>query len=670
MASSAVNPDLARERTRATFDPIQLTYVLYDGPEKVRRNRYLQSLAINDPVIANSPDWHTLSREQKYEEVMRKTVYYTKRIEELGLTKPEEIFAYREAGMAHENSAFGLHGSMFIPTIEKMGTEEQKQAWIPRAKRYEIIGTYAQTELGHGTFVRGLETTATYDPKNKEFVINSPNLTSIKFWPGALGKTSNYCVVMAQLLTQGQNCGIQAFIVPLRRLDNHQTLPGVTVGDIGTKFGYESIDNGFLKFSHVRIPRMNMLMRYAKVLEDGTFIKPDNEKLVYGSMVFIRSVITNDCARSLGQACTIAIRYSAVRRQTEVSPKGEEAQVLDYQTQQYRVFPCLATSYALWFAGRYMVDVYLRVTEQIEKGALEELPQLHGLSSGLKAFSSWAASRMMEECRMSCGGHGYLNASGFSKIYVDLTPACTYEGENVVMMLQSARFLLKCFAQAKSGAKLPGLVSCLNRPLRGSSSIDSRLELSALFDAYEHRAVRLITEAASRVQGLVTSGKTGQQASNQASVQLVAAANAFCHVFVLKTFMDKVSTGVSDTAARAALNTLCHLYAVYGIITNLGEFMIDGYISSKQATLLNQRLLDLLADIRPNAVAFVDAFDVPDNVLKSALGRYDGNVYEALFESAKRSKLNEKDVADAYHKHMKPFMDEMKAKAPRLAANL
>lgn len=55
-----------------------------------------ESLAINDPVIANSPDWHTLSREQKYDEVMRKTVYYTNRVQELGLTNPEEIFSYRE----------------------------------------------------------------------------------------------------------------------------------------------------------------------------------------------------------------------------------------------------------------------------------------------------------------------------------------------------------------------------------------------------------------------------------------------------------------------------------------------------------------------------------------------------------------------------------------------
>lgn len=35
-----------------------------------------------------------------------------------------------------------------------------------------------------GTFLRGLETTATYDPQTKEFILNSPTISSIKYWPG------------------------------------------------------------------------------------------------------------------------------------------------------------------------------------------------------------------------------------------------------------------------------------------------------------------------------------------------------------------------------------------------------------------------------------------------------------------------------------------------------
>lgn len=69
---------------------------------------------------------------------------------------------------------------MFIPAIKGQGTEEQQQKWLPVAYKMQIIGCYAQTELGHGSNVQGLETTATFDPQTDEFVIHSPTLTSSK----------------------------------------------------------------------------------------------------------------------------------------------------------------------------------------------------------------------------------------------------------------------------------------------------------------------------------------------------------------------------------------------------------------------------------------------------------------------------------------------------------
>ena len=69
---------------------------------------------------------------------------------------------------------------MFVPAIQGQGTDEQQQKWLPLAYRMQTIGCYAQTELGHGSNVQGLETTATFDPKTDEFVIHSPTLTSSK----------------------------------------------------------------------------------------------------------------------------------------------------------------------------------------------------------------------------------------------------------------------------------------------------------------------------------------------------------------------------------------------------------------------------------------------------------------------------------------------------------
>lgn len=111
---------------------------------------------------------------------------------------------------------------MFIPCLEGQGTPEQQRKWLGPAQKLQIVGTYAQTELGHGTFLRGLETTATYDPETESFDLHSPTLTSTKWWPGTLGKTATHCVVMARLLTRGQDYGTHAFVVQLRDLDSHQ----------------------------------------------------------------------------------------------------------------------------------------------------------------------------------------------------------------------------------------------------------------------------------------------------------------------------------------------------------------------------------------------------------------------------------------------------------------
>ena len=70
---------------------------------------------------------------------------------------------------------------------------------MPDVRNVNILGCYAQTELGHGSNVAGLETTATLDKSTDEWIIHSPTLTSAKFWPGDLGRFSTHAVVFARL---------------------------------------------------------------------------------------------------------------------------------------------------------------------------------------------------------------------------------------------------------------------------------------------------------------------------------------------------------------------------------------------------------------------------------------------------------------------------------------
>jgi acyl-CoA oxidase len=62
-----------------------------------------------------------------------------------------------------------------------------------------ILGCYVQTEMGHGSNVAGLETTATFDKEKDEFIIHTPNIRATKFWPGSLGTVATHAVVFARL---------------------------------------------------------------------------------------------------------------------------------------------------------------------------------------------------------------------------------------------------------------------------------------------------------------------------------------------------------------------------------------------------------------------------------------------------------------------------------------
>lgn len=135
-------------------------------------------------------------------------------------------------------SPFGHQSVLFEPAIEHNGTDEQKAKWLSLARSGTILGTYCQTELGHGSFVRGLETTATFHSATDEFVIHSPTVSSAKFWPAGLGTSTTHAVVMAQLVVGEKSPGPHLFIVQIRSLQTGQPRTGVKMGDIVLKMAY------------------------------------------------------------------------------------------------------------------------------------------------------------------------------------------------------------------------------------------------------------------------------------------------------------------------------------------------------------------------------------------------------------------------------------------------
>ncbi|OQD89950.1 hypothetical protein PENANT_c002G11048 [Penicillium antarcticum] len=549
-------------------------------------------------------------------------------------------------------SPYFLHMEMFITTIREQASEEQRAYWVPLIESWKIIGAYAQTELGHGSNVRGLELEARWDSQTKEFVIHSPTLTASKWWNGSLGRVANHAIVVAQLLLPEPDSdrfvshGPHPFIVQVRDMKTHLPLEGIVVGDIGPKYGYITMDNAYMLFDHCRVPHSALLSRYSNVNpETGLYTKPAQPAVVYGSLTYVRANIVHHARLVLARAVTVATRYTTVRRQfqdRDGDKRGPELSVLDYPTVQIRILPLLATTFALHYTGQAMRTVYQNAREDIEKGDFKSLAYMHSMSSGLKSLCTMLAADGIESCRRAMGGHGFGGGSGLIQLNNDYLSKPTVEGDNWMITQQVAGYLIKKMGAAVEGEgkggdemdarfrafareKHAGGLSWGHDILNSDRDIVKSFELRATalaYDAYEQRVIK-------------------KKDWNSLLIQLHKLSRAQSQSIMVTTFFEALS---ADKTLSASIKTiLWDLYRLFALNTMENEgydFFRFSAISQSDLDALPTRIQDLMSRIRPHAVKLVDSWMIPDYLLdsggNSALGRYDGRVYEDLFNRAHR----------------------------------
>jgi acyl-CoA oxidase len=183
-----MNPDLLRERQNATANVEKLKG--YFGKllfKSTKRHQFLMDL--RDKMIKKiepiNYKFYNLDRADRYDFVFKKSLEVIEFLDESNIKNGHESSYLSGAVMGPEKQLFTLHQTMVRNSIELWANEEQRKYWLPKLDDYSILVTYAQTELGHGTYVRGLETTATYNKESQTFTLNSPTITSFKYWPGA-----------------------------------------------------------------------------------------------------------------------------------------------------------------------------------------------------------------------------------------------------------------------------------------------------------------------------------------------------------------------------------------------------------------------------------------------------------------------------------------------------
>lgn len=625
---------LSKERNRSSIDVERLAHHLLHRGGFLERQRKILSI-ISNRALFSKKNQLNISRPERYHLGLARS----KELRRLSLQHDWTPEDYKMAQyLVGEIGPYTLHTIMFATSIREQSNEEQLKKWMPRVESWEIIGCYSQTELGHGSNVRGIETTATYNTDTKNFTIHSPTLTAAKWWNGSLGRTANHAIVVAQLLLPEngklKSYGPHQFVVQIRDIRTNRALDGIVIGDIGSKVGYAAMDNGYMLFKNLTVPRSSMLSKHAGVSIDGKYIKPENPAIMFGSMTFVRANIIMESRLLLARACTIAVRYLSIRHQfADRDSGGAELSVLDYPTVQIRILPLLAATYALHYTGEKMFNMYWETRADIEeKGNLSRLAEMHATSSGLKAHCTLLVADGSEVCRRALGGHGYGGGSGMIPLNTDHLDKPTVEGDSWMISQQTAAYLIKRMSAVVAGQSAEAI------DVQFRTYLDKE---TTQYNLYRNEAdiVRAFSDRVSYLAYRAYEMRIVQKQSwTDLMVDLHKLAIAHSEAVLIENFYDAVFVGAPkpeiDNETCQVLRNLFSLFAYTTIDEKSTEFITSGALELSQVHELAPTIKRLMTAIRPHAVRLVDAWSIPDYLLDSALGRYDGDVYNALWQKA------------------------------------
>lgn len=395
-----MNP-FEEERSKIDFNREELSHLIYGGKDKYEEHKKIAKAFATDPILKIDHKFFDLERDQQMAFNMRRVA----RMKGLHKTTDfPQVDAYNIGTLADYSgsvSSLGLHHGMFEICIRYFGSDDQIKEYLDKTVKCEILGCYAQTEIGHGSDVSSLETTAVYDKATESFIVDSPTLTSGKMWPGELGKTATHAAFHAQLIIDGKKYGVHTFLCQIRNMDSHRPLKGLEIGDIGPKGGYQQKDNGYMYFNNFVIPRTALLSKYVNVSKDGQFSVKGNPKFAYASMMFIRLYLIAIASVYPAMSLLIGVRYSLFRKQFKTLGDGTtERKILDYQAQQAAMTPILSFVFAALFAKKKMISLFIEMMDKINrKNDFKLLKEFHSLGSCLKAHFTDRSLEYMKTVR-------------------------------------------------------------------------------------------------------------------------------------------------------------------------------------------------------------------------------------------------------------------------------
>lgn len=521
---------------------------------------------------------------------------------------------------------FGVQFGLFGGSIQMLGTEKHHRKYLKSVGDLTLPGCFAMTELGHGSNVREIETTATYDTTNQEFVIHTPFPSARKDYIGNAAAHGRMATVFAQLKIGEKEYGVHAILVPIRD-KNNQPLAGVSIEDCGEKLGLNGVDNGRLWFNRVRVPRENLLNHFADVAADGTYTSPieNPDKRFFsmlGTLIGGRVGVPSAGLSATKTGLTIAIKYANRRRQFGPANQPETC-LLDYRTHQRRLMPLLANAYALDFA---LKDLLANYAEEVYS---EDKRKLEAKAAGLKAFSTWNTTKTLQECREACGGQGYLAVNRFAALKADTDVFTTFEGDNTVLMQLVAKGLLSSYKHEYAEANISTVFKYVSEylsmaldeidPNIGRNVEQSHLrDLDFLLETFKFRERSLQISAVNRLKNKMDKGLPAYDAFIRCQDHLMTLAHAHVERSILEVFKKGIDD-CEDETLRKPLKKLCALFALSHIEKHNGWYLECGYLEPVKTKAIRTQVNKLCYEVRQISVDLVKAFDIPETCLAAPI---------------------------------------------------
>ena len=575
----------------------------------------------------------------------------------------------------------GVHYGLFRSSIASQSSPAQRATFTPLIARMRVIGSFAMTELGHGSNVAAIETEARWVPNHTEgrgegggcFDLHSPTVTSTKWWIGGAAEMSTHCAVYARLIVEGRELGVHCFVVRLRDEEGRVT-QGVTLGDMGEKMGRNGLDNGYIRFHHLRLPSSALLQRWTTVTENGRFVQqPASGRTTYVALVQTRVELLVLCSDVLKQAVTIAVRYACVRKQGwrgggrkgKGGDNGQEVTLMDYETHQRRLIPIVASALALQSTAKAVQAAVARLVTSLSSpspppSVFASLESVHATTCGLKAFGTWYVNDAIEVCRQSLGGQGYSTHALLPNVRNDWAVQCTWEGDNTVLALQCAKHMLRMTGRGGGGGEggdekgSGGEEDPFDYLTRPEEDVGEATPSALSSPQWLVRVMRV--RAHRSMQRLLTMGSTSKDLLESRTSACIEVARAHCDYFTLRCFASVVATAPAELAE---VLTALLLLSGHSLLLSSSSFLPVSPLSPSSFPAMASLMSSLLARLRPSVVPLTDAFALPDFVL-GPLGRYDGRVYDALYEAVRGSGKKENAKAEYWDELVKPMLTEEK----------